>query len=215
MARIHLDTPPELGDDAVYGELRSWLLRHFFYQTCAYCLTTQPSVTIDHFAPQSYDPTRLHDPTNLLPACWACNGNGGKGDYHPLHTNRRRLPKDTTGHAVIDVRNENLAEFYRVEANGELSTHDPATADRAAWIATTLLKLDRPALVKYRERLLAKCDACAQLLKGHVPEIESGPAIAVLLKDLAEQWVFVDGFDIPVDPLLKSRVLQTRAALNP
>ena len=152
MAKVEMDAPPGLPSGAVYGEYMPWLLQNFFDRTCAYCLARHLVLAIDHFEPQRYAPTRVKDPTNLLPACGNCNGKGGKGDYHPAHAARTRLPHDRTGHMPVDVRHESLGDLYAVEANGQLSVAGSRNPARATWNATVLLKLDRPALEAYVAR---------------------------------------------------------------
>ena len=64
---------------------------------CSYCLIQHESLEVEHYEPKDYAPEKIDDPGNLLLACRRCNGPGGKGDYHPQHKVRRRLPHDRTG----------------------------------------------------------------------------------------------------------------------
>lgn len=209
MAKLPLGEPPALSAGAVYGEYLPWLLERFHDQLCAYCLLRHLKLTVDHYVPQSYDSTRAHDPTNLLPACFACNR--GKWDYHPQHVGRRCLASDSTGYLPIDVRSEDLAGFFVMLPNGELRTADPRTADRAAWHATVLLKLDIETWRRERESLCAMLDAAQSLLQSVVPELERAPILNALVDHLASRWLLLEALDFPVDSTLRELIVVRRA----
>jgi 5-methylcytosine-specific restriction endonuclease McrA len=93
--------------DAIWAELKPWLLEHVFHGKCAYCETKIGVATAgaaDHFRPKARVTTRTGDATaivavrgkphpgyswlayqarNLLPACERCN-TGGKLNHFPI-----------------------------------------------------------------------------------------------------------------------------------
>lgn len=57
---------------------------HQGYYECTYCHKWVPAdeITIDHIWPRSARPDLRYVQSNLVPACWSCNGN--KGSSHPV-----------------------------------------------------------------------------------------------------------------------------------
>lgn len=158
MAVLSLSEPPVLGQSAKYSDYKDWLLGNFYYYLCSYCLLNNADVQVEHYEPVRYASGREHDPTNLLLACPTCNGNGGKGDYHPKHTKRRRKPHDQTGHLVADVRADDFGRmFHIVGATGNIGPASGPQLERSAW-NIALLKLDLPYRDEARKHL---CDALA------------------------------------------------------
>jgi hypothetical protein len=203
--------PPSLPSGAVYGEYLPWLLENFYDRLCGYCLLTHLSLSVDHFVPQSFDPSLVNDPSNLLPACSTCNR--GKSDYHPQHAGRKRLPTAKHGYLPIDVRNEDFATFYRLEPNGELKTRSANSAERAGWHATGLLKLHLEPFRTRREAICnfaAKCDA---LLACGAPYEEIADCLELLVTELAKAWPLLSALDYPVSNALRERIIARRREL--
>jgi hypothetical protein len=210
MSVVELGDPPQLG--AVrYSAYRPWLLERFYFRLCSYCLLRHLVVHVDHYEPQSLAPTRVHDPTNLLLACEACNGRAGKHDYHPLHERRTRLPRDDSGHLVLDVRRDDLGLTYEVLPSGALRARPGVAHDRACW-NVVLLNLDLPAYDAVRKDNLETLE----MAEGLVSTLDSGvheehrPILEVLLdklvRDLARQRLFFHVFDIGLSERLSARV---------
>lgn len=218
MAVVRFIPHPVVPSSTRYTNFGNWLHENFFDHLCSYCLTKHSSLNIDHYEPQKYAPDKIDNPDNLLLACQKCNGAGGKSDYHPLHSTRRRLPKDRTGHLVLDVRTDNFGELFALDASsGQLRVKPGPTAARAAWNAVTLLNLDLDYLNQYRGRLLEKLLLCEKLIirlgkqpKKEEPETEA--CLHILTKELAEQWLFFFAFYIDVSPQLAKRIAHHRPA---
>jgi hypothetical protein len=212
MARIEFREPPRLGAGANYSRYKSWLLDIFFKNLCSYCLIQHESLDVEHYEPKDYAPEKIHHPDNLLLACRRCNGPGGKGDYHPQHRARRRLPHDRTGFFVLDVRNENFAELFKLDSSGELKPREGMHAKRAAW-NIVLLKLDIDFLVSRRQRILEKLSLCEQLLLNRGRTIEEQAKIErlidVLVRDLGEQFLLLHAFNVEISPALHARIQKT------
>lgn len=213
MARLPFGPPPVLADGAHYREYRGWLLRELFEHTCAYCLLTNDSVQIDHYEPVKYAEAREHDPRNLVFGCPTCNGRGGKSDYHPKHAARTRLPRDTTGYLVIDVRAEDFAKLFRIDANGRIAAREGVEADRALW-NVVLLKLDRANHA--RGDLLGFLGLCEDAIDRSRTEPELAPKLELILEKLvpflARRLLLFRAFDVPMSPTLAARLEESRAA---
>jgi len=205
MARIELSEPPQFPDRGSYSRYKDWLLGNFFKNLCSYCLIQHESLEVEHYEPKDYAPEKIDDPGNLLLACRRCNGPGGKGDYHPQHKVRRRLPHDRTGFSVLDVRHENFAELFELASSGELKPLQGPHSKRTAW-NIVLLKLDIDFLVGRRKRILEIHNLCEQLLISRGRTIEEQAKIervlAVLIRDLAEQFLLLRALDVSVSPAL-------------
>lgn len=207
MSVVVLGQPPNLGAVA-YTEYRRWLLERFYFRFCSYCLVQSPtSIHLDHYEPRAYAPQRVDDPTNLLLACASCNGRGGKSDYHPLHEGRTRLPWDTSGHHVLDVRRDDLARMYEVLPSGEIRARPGPSRDRAAWNAV-LLDLDLPSRQAVRGECLQVLDAAEELLETlDETTREAGErALATLVDFLARRRLFFEVFDISMSDELRRRM---------
>lgn len=123
MAKIEFTRAPEGLIGKPYKYYRDWLENNFFNELCSYCLLHFPSsLHIEHHEPQGYAPDRKDDPTNLLLGCPRCNS--GKLDYHPKHNKRRRLSRDTSGHRVIDIREEDFSDLFELKESGEVLPKD-------------------------------------------------------------------------------------------
>ena len=198
MAGLSPSTPPKLGPNAKYGDYKGWLLENFYLELCSYCLEQYGALTIDHYVPQSLDASLTHDPSNLLLACTNCQRR--KSDYHPAHTKRRTRPRDDTGFMVLDVRADDLAAMFALEADGELHVRRGQLATRAVWNAQ-LLRLDLYA--EKRTRILHKVGVAEGLLAALPTAQEplktrAADALAVIIDDLAQRMPFLRAFDVPV-----------------
>lgn len=215
MPTLDLGPPPALGPDAQYEDYRPWLEQAFYMRICAYCLIRHPHLHIDHYEPQRYAPSRLHDPANLLLACSSCNGKGGKSDYHPNHSARTRLPKDNFGHLVIDVRADDFARLFEI-STGEIGARPGPLQERAAW-NIVLLNLRREVYDKIRrenledlataERIVKVLDAGAGGDKHSILE----ELLAGMVRRIARGHPFFAALGIAVTPALMTRVEAVRA----
>ena len=209
MPQVTLSARPILGANAKYGDYREWLLQNYFDHLCSYCLLRDDGVQIDHYEPVNYTQHRKHDPSNLLLGCDRCNGPGGKGDYHPLHAARRRLPLDTSGHMVIDSRAEDFARLYEIGDQGDISARPGATEGRAKW-NIVVLKLDLRSCNDRRAevlRLVKACEVIVMQIKGDEARRETNERLlAQLLPSLASYRVFLHVFGIVVSEALMARL---------
>lgn len=216
MPTLDLGPPPALGVDAQYEDYRPWLERAFYMRICAYCLIRNPHLHIDHYEPQKYAPSRLHDPTNLLLGCSSCNGKGGKSDYHPNHSARKRLPKDTSGHLVIDVRADDFAQLFEISAEGKIRARPGPFQQRAAW-NIVVLNLRREVYDKIRKENLDDLATAERIVKV-LDSGAGGDKRAVLEEFLAGMVIriargrpFFDALGIAITPALMKRVEAVRA----
>jgi hypothetical protein len=209
MPTLKLTTPPNLGAGAKYPDYKPWLLGEFFDHICSYCLLRNESVQIDHYEPKTFRPERVDDPLNLLLGCPRCNGRAGKSDYHPDHAKRTRLPADTTGFAVIDVRADDFARFFEVGADGQIRARPGPDKSRAAW-NIVLLKLDL--VNEARQFNLDLLDACESALHAcNDPNRTALHAamkkqLELLLPELTRRALFFQAFGIHVTPALLERI---------
>lgn len=238
MSRVSLGAPPQLLGVVRYGNYRPWLLRHFFDSLCSYCLLRGEGLDVDHYEPQQYAPGRVDDPSNLLLGCSGCNGPGGKWDYHPLHATRRCRPRDTSGHLVIDVRNDDFAALFSIGPDGAITARPGQQRDRALW-NITLLKLDlRDA---WRKEVLDLAESCEDAILG-LKEARrdrtlwlrlarrmglvktAGPSFSVdrwdrvlsrLLPELARRALLLEVFEIPVSKALALKLKEKKKDLRP
>lgn len=58
----------------------------YFDGACAYCGTTRARLTADHLVPKSKGGS--DDPSNIVPACEACNEAKGDQEWHDFMINR-------------------------------------------------------------------------------------------------------------------------------
>jgi hypothetical protein len=214
MSVLHLTPPPTLGPDARYPEYKPWLLANFHRDLCSYCLQQyQNALSIDHYVPQSHDKEGIHDPKNLLLSCQNCGRQ--KWDYHPDHESRRRLPDDVSGFLALDVRRDDLALIFDIDADGALVVRpnlDPRECRRAVWNVATLLRLDL--YDEQRARLLEKLRLVEQLraVDGELTDLER-QTLAILEPELAERLPMLRAFDIAITAELDGRLKQLAAAL--
>lgn len=215
MPTIDLGQPPALGADARYEDYRRWLELAFYLEICAYCLLHQRHLHIDHYEPQKYAPSRLHEPSNLLLGCQACNGRGGKSDYHPHHSARTRLPEDRSGHHVIDVRADDFGKLFGISPDGEIHARPGTSQPRAEW-NIVLLNLRRKAYDRVRKENLDTLNT-AERVARHLDSGDSGPNQALLeellskmVTDLARNCPFFDALGIAISPGLRARVEAVR-----
>ncbi len=209
MARIELTAPPNLRKQAKHPEYKAWLAENFYLDICSYCLQQyRDSLSIDHYIPRQFDPSRIDDPGNLLLSCQSCGRQ--KLDYHPEHVTRRRLPRDTTGFMALDVRADDLAELVVIEDDGALSprpTLGGSEYERAAW-NVALLRLDLKDA--QRARLLEKL----RLVEGlrQVDEAErtkrERESLDILEHDLAEHLPAIRAFGLPLSSDLRASLEQ-------
>ena len=215
MAQVEFGEPPSLGGAAEYPEYRPWLDRALYLRTCCYCVLRHLHLHVDHYEPQQYAPSRIHDPTNLVLGCQGCNGRGGKGDYHPLHTGRTRLPRDTTGYSVVDIRSEDFAALFEVASDGRISARAGASKDRAEW-NIALLNLQRAVYDTVRKENLEVL-AVAEKTFAALASGSTGQKTALLdellasqISYLAKTLPFFDAFGIAISPDLRARVEAVR-----
>lgn len=214
MAKVELTPPPNYPKGTRYAAFKPWLLENFFQDLCSYCLQQYATLSIEHYEPQSYAASRIDDPTNLLLGCANCQPK--KSDYHPHHASRRRLSQDTTGFRVLDVRDDDLSEWFEVLPSGELRARGGPTQARAVWNAATLLRLDL--YDQERKRLLHKLTVTERLLEaldtGAKQRTErDGAVLDVLIGELAERLVFFDAFGLTISDALR-RSLEKRRLVS-
>lgn len=204
MAELRLSTPPDLGPKARYQGYKDWLLDNFHLDLCSYCLQQyRNALSIDHYVPQSFDETRVDQPSNLLLSCPTCSRQ--KWDYHPDHHARRRWPQDRTGFLV---RADDLACIFEVRDDGSLalcSGLDARDSRRASW-NVALLRLDLHD--DLRKRLIEKLRLVEALRAeaGDEPSESVVRVLEILEPDLAERLPMLEAFEIPVSPSLRERL---------
>lgn len=187
MAHFQLSAPPAFKRPGAYGRYRKWLEQNFRKSSCGYCLVAKTATQIDHYEPKEYQAQRVNDPLNLILACPSCNV--GKLDYHPLHIARRR--KKTGRHLVLDLRNENLADFFELLVDGEMKPRRvQANAYDRAVFSDSLMDLNLPDKKERRADYLQAVDTLAEFSK--LPGPHSRPvlkAIRILEKIVSEYHV--------------------------
>jgi hypothetical protein len=216
MTVLQLSPPPDIGPGAKYSDYKGWLLSNFHLDICSYCLLQHKhSLSIDRYIPQSYCKTpfeaRIDDPENLLLCCQNCGRK--KSDYHPDHGARRRLPRETQGFLVLDVRCDDFGQLFEIRANGSLlvrSDLDPLEVQRAIWNVARLLELDL--YDEERARLLEKLGLAEQLraLDGEITILER-QTLTILERDLAEWLPMLRVFDVPITTDLRARLEELAA----
>lgn len=175
---------------------------------CSYCLLQYPdSSQIEHFEPQDYAEGRVNDPTNLLLGCTRCNG--GKGDYHPEHLDRRRLPLPihAHGYSVIDIRAENFSELFEIQNNGAIYPNSTTTQrERVKFNILTLLKLNGKSTKKRRIESQEILSVCKQLIASGERDVETKYLIDFFVKLCAKNYLFYKAFDISISETLQSLI---------
>jgi hypothetical protein len=207
VADLRLSPPPDLGPGARYSEYRGWLHDNFYRDICSYCLLQYPgSLSIDHYVPRSFEPSRIDHPDNLLLSCATCGRQ--KWDYHPDHHGRRRLPHDRTGFLILDVRVEDLACIFEVGYDGSLVLRpdlDELGLERACW-NVALLRLDL--YDAWRKRVLEKLHLVEDLRAtvGDEPSERTARVLSILELELAERLPMLRAFDVAISPALRERL---------
>lgn len=141
MAKLNLTTPPPLAG-AHYQAYKSWLEEIFFDRICAYCLSFNSSITIDHYIPQSFDPSKINDPLNLLLSCHDCQNSSRKWDYHHLHSTHMRHKKIPASYAVHDIRFENIEHLFEYDSKTGAITAKNGPFKKRANFLISLFTLD-------------------------------------------------------------------------
>jgi len=120
---------------------------------CVYCdiRTTECSddlLQLDHFKPRSLFPELSSNPTNLVAACPVCNWY--KSNHWPVGKDSEESYSGQLG--FIDPFKENSAEFFCINAEGEIGPQKPP-----AKYIIRILRLNRAARVRTRKsRMLRK-----------------------------------------------------------
>lgn len=210
MPRVALGEPPTIAGRPKYHDYKGWLLAHFYDHHCSYCLTRNDAVQVDHYEPQKHAPGRIDDPTNLLLSCPICNGASCKSDYHPDHAERRRLKSDSSGHLVLDVRADDVAEMFALDEKGGIDARDGDHKDRAQW-NIVLLKLDLTPRNEGRREAIDLLQACERLVARAVAETGSQRAdtdgiLSRLLPHVRRCRTFYRVFGITLSPDLSARL---------
>ncbi len=206
MATLQFSAPPEI-EDANYSDFEPWLQYNQFDRMCCYCVLSQKVLEVEHYVPRSFDSSRTDDPFNLLLACPRCNR--AKWDYHPKHKGRRRLPRSTHGFMALDLRNDDYANFIRVQDDGVLIPLDGVEKKRAAWhMGLTLL--DLPTRNNDRKDLLDLLVAAEAIVaKGGIdPEVNG-----VVLSAFAREMLFYDVWGIAISKPLREEAVCRREQL--
>jgi hypothetical protein len=207
MATLKLTAPPAPIGRPHYNKYRTWLMDNFYFQMCAYCLISSPAIEIDHYEPQDYARGKVHSPDNLLTACRNCNGLG-KGDFHPLHTSRRKLAGEKIPHFVIDPRKDDYATLFEVSENGSIRGKSGPSKDRADFNLALLL-LTTPWFNNAREQLMTMLTNVEiglqkpELLKD---EPQGQLALTRTLDAIARYELFFHAFGIPINPKIKEEI---------
>ena len=207
MATISLSEPPALSG-AKYADYRDWLHTEFFRHVCCYCcLDSSDGTEIEHVIPQSYAPSLIHDPLNLLLVCPKCNNL--KRDYHPSHSMRQKFKFDTTGYHAIDPRSDDYSTLFSLDASsGCISGKN----DRAKW---NILLFDYHLRENLSEKRriyleLARC-LDAFLHTTGSPPVFSHPWARVTCDTLAQYgYLFLITFEIEMSPALRELLLARR-----
>lgn len=203
MARLEFILPPAGLAGKTYSLYRDWLGINFYKELCSYCLLQyEDALQIEHYDPQSYKPDRKNDPSNLLMGCPKCNS--GKRDYHPLHIERKRLRKNNSGHSVIDIREEDFGQLFRLKDDGELLPRDGEHKEQVKFNIIELLRLDIPSFKKRRKKYFDYISACETLIGAKDAKAEW--ALQKILPLCAEIYLFIKAFDIPISKELRELV---------
>jgi hypothetical protein len=178
MARFQMSPPPKFPRQVAYGRYRPWLRENFKNRSCGYCLVAHTATQIDHYEPQGYRKDRINDPHNLILACASCNGS--KLDYHPSHAARN--VEKAGKHLVLDLRNEDLAGFFELRADGKLEhRHYIAQGYDRAVFSDSLMDLNHDDKKERRADYVAAVETLAELAKSKVPR---DPAVVKAIRIL-------------------------------
>jgi hypothetical protein len=207
MAKISLSSPP-VYKLARYPKYREWLDVEFFRHVCCYFfLDSNDGTEIEHVVPQSYAPSMIHDPHNLLLACPKCNKL--KLDYHPAHKLRKRLKDDTTGFQVIDPRSDDYSGLFSLDlGTGSIKGH----SKRATWNIVLFDFHLRDTLAEKR-RIYAGFAKCLDLFLQDpaLPRIESVPWANEICNTLAQfGYLYLLAFDIEISSELSDLLRKRR-----
>jgi len=207
MAKISLSSPP-LHQVARYPKYREWLDAEFFRHVCCYCLLDSNDGTeIEHVVPQSYAPSLIHDPRNLLLACPTCNKL--KLDYYPAHRLRKRLKHDTTGFHVIDPRSDDYSNLFSLDLDTGCIT---GQNERATWNIVLFDFHLRDTLAEKR-RIYAEFAKCLDLFlhDSTLPPVSSVPWANEICNTLAQfGYLYLLSFGIETSPELWDLLRQRR-----
>lgn len=216
MALLELGTAPAI-DAKSHRDYLPWLAHRCFDRACAYCLEHARVLEVDHVEPESLNPVRAKDPTNLLPACGTCNGPTGKWDYHPNKLPRKKCPKDDHGFHALDPRNDDVAALYEIRTDGELDVRPGSAHERALWNRDVLFRLNRPKLKKWRQQTLDLVEGAEQLTEAVAAAGSGVDADAVRRRDLlvrllADRLLFIELFEVPLTDDLRTLACGVRHA---
>jgi len=213
VARLNFAPAPRGLKGKPYKYYRDWLNINFYEQVCSYCLLQfKENLQIEHHEPQKYAADRINDPGNLLLGCSWCNS--GKRDYHPRHTTRTRLPRESRGFSVIDIRAENFAELFEVNpSDGELRARVGSHRERAKFNIVVLLRLNATSYKKMRARCLEYVASCEDLLRLKNADHKIKKARSILVRECAERYPFYKAFDIALSEDLTG-LIETYIANN-
>lgn len=209
MGKIKITNPPS--GISHYRDFLPWLLKNFYRDFCAYCIIMQTSLEIDHYEPPKMTPKKEHHHSNLLPICRACNGRGGKSDYHPRHTNRTKGLQHNFD--VINVRNDDLGNLFQIENDGRIVPRRGKHFAKAK-ANILLLKLDRPGLENFRREYLdmrqALLELSAEIGKNTKTSAEAKAKFKRLLPHVADRALFFHIFDFEFNRKI-TRAMRSRS----
>lgn len=222
MALLELGEPPVLIPRS-HTDYAPWLQHRCYDTACAYCAEVAQGKQVDHVVPVSHDDGGKLDPKNLLPACDTCNGAGGKWDYHPLNSNRRKLRADTTGFLPLDPRVDDYALLYEIDPDGTLQPLAGGKHDRAKWNRDVLFRLNRRKLVRWRHQSMQLIEAAERLVVAVTEASESERSDVMqnrdtIITEVARRLLLVELFDVHLSRALRELAeaerSRARAALS-
>jgi hypothetical protein len=196
-----------------------WLEHRCYDRACAYCLEHARDLEVDHVEPVTLAPKRRRDPTNLLPACGVCNGPTGKWDYHPLSANRKKCPRDTSGHMVLDPRVDDYAQLYALRDDGSLDVTDGLEHERALWNRDVIFRLNRPKLAGWRRQARDLAEAAEHLVAECPRSRADAPALALrrrdtIVREVAQRLLFFEIFELDLSTELRVQATAMRDAMR-
>ncbi|WP_433209615.1 hypothetical protein ACQP00_45485 [Dactylosporangium sp. CS-047395] len=173
-AAVAADEEPQFRQ-AVWADLKKWLLEHVFHGKCAYCegrMLAQSYGAAEHYRPKSRVTSPIgreagyawlaYDWRNIIPACDQCNSGDGKQDQFPIAGRRVHAADE-----LVDP--DDIAELNAVEEPlllhpytdhpeehlifGHAGAVGPRNASPKGRETISVCRLDRAALMDERARV--------------------------------------------------------------
>lgn len=189
---------------------RTWLENSQHYKVCAYCLSSQDTLQIEHYAPEGFlraAGKNPHTPGNLFLACSNCNFN--KLDYHPQNTQTRRLKSLPLAQRprVLNSFKHDYSVFFAIVEDGYFSASKPPTTRMGKCARGNIVLFgfdERHNLAAERASLLSAARILENVLSEvDLPVAEYNPDIRRAARTVWKNRLLFEAFGIPLSQKLK------------